>query len=51
MPPDQFGVYVAWLRDKYYFFQVVGPTDEVGPSATIDDDFNTEVDELLIRDD
>jgi len=35
----------------YYFSVRACPIDEARPSTTIDEDFNTELDELLRRDD
>jgi len=35
MPPDEFGAYVAWPEDLYYFF---GGANEAGPSIVVDKD-------------
>jgi len=52
MPPDQFVAYVAWPRDRFYFSEGGGDlANEAGPSTTIDDDFNTELDEFLRKED
>ena len=40
MPPYQFEAYVAWPGDKYYVSEGAGPTNEEGPSTTINEDFN-----------
>jgi len=54
MPPDQFGAYVAWPGDKYYFFEKRGganPGDKVGPFTGVDEELNTKFYALLRRGD
>jgi len=60
---DQLESYVAWPRDKYYFLMEASLVDDVvnyfnagtnrgeaGPSTNVNEEFDTELDELLIRD-
>jgi len=35
MYPDQFGSYVAWPWDMFYFSRA-DPAEEAGPSTTVD---------------
>jgi len=51
MPLDQFGAYVAWTGNRYYFFGRACPADDAGPSTGVDKEFNTELDELVRRED
>jgi len=52
MPPYQFGAYIAWLGDKYYFFGKGGGVDlqdKAGPFTGVDEELNTKLYELLRR--
>jgi len=51
MPPDQFEAYVSWPKDMFYYLRGLDPANEAGSSIAIDEDFNTELDDFLGRED
>ena len=51
MPPNQFEAYVAWYGDMFYSSKGANPTNEAGSSTTVDEDFNTKLDDFLGRED
>jgi len=42
-------MYVSWLRDNFYYLRGANPTKEAGSSTIVDEDFNTELDDFLGR--